>query len=655
MWILDSCLRHGAVEFWMLGGGARPVREPYEHSFYLHLPDPHLHHGMVEALESRFPVEECRFQTIFGRLDGYRIGAGRAVAEAVEVQTGYAAEAYNVDVRADQRVMAEQGLFPCGYQDEDRFALDLPLPLTVLSLAVEGDPARRTDVGPVTLSGEWAGEVSGSERTVLSDLFGIIAAVDPDVLLVSHADAWIPLMTERGERYGLTNTISRSGAFKSLSPSSYWSYGSVKHRSAALIPEGRILIDTAASFTYREGGLEGVVLASRLAGISPNLASRFTPGTLISSYEVFEALARGIAVPFRKRDPERLRGCSELKAADRGGMIFQPDAGIYEDVYQIDFTSLYPTIIVQKNLSPETLDAPGRRGFLPEVLDPLLRLRLKTKQAKKTDSSYAGRDAVLKWMLVTCFGYTGYRNARFGSIEVHEAITAYAREILVRTKEIAEDHRSAVLHGIIDCLWLQGGAIDAARQAIEEEIGIPTETDAYDWIAFLPLPDGTGAANRYFGRLASGEIKVRGVAARRRDTPAYVRRMQEEMLQCLSSAAGLAGIAAARPCVEGAYRRYLAGIAGAEPADLAVCRRISRLNYGKRCLEGSAVQALQASGVPLQPGMEIAFVVRDADRHVAGRVCEPGPVDRRYYARLLEKAYREIAFVLDRAEKPAKV
>jgi len=39
-------------------------------------------------------------------------------------------------------------------------------------------------------------------------------------------------------------------------------------------------------------------MASRLSSLSPNLTSRFTPGTLISSYEVFEALRRGVVVPF---------------------------------------------------------------------------------------------------------------------------------------------------------------------------------------------------------------------------------------------------------------------------------------------------------------------------------------------------------------------
>ena len=86
-----------------------------------------------------------------------------------------------------------------------------------------------------------------------------------------------------------------------------------------------MLIDTAKSFVYTEGGLKGVLMASRLSGLSPNLTSRFTPGTLISSYEVYEALRRGVAVPFRKRNAEAIRTISELRASEKGGMIIQPD------------------------------------------------------------------------------------------------------------------------------------------------------------------------------------------------------------------------------------------------------------------------------------------------------------------------------------------
>jgi len=40
---------------------------------------------------------------IFGTFQGHRIFASGKVAEKIEVQTHYAAELYNVDVRQDQR------------------------------------------------------------------------------------------------------------------------------------------------------------------------------------------------------------------------------------------------------------------------------------------------------------------------------------------------------------------------------------------------------------------------------------------------------------------------------------------------------------------------------------------------------------------------
>jgi DNA polymerase I len=88
-----------------------------------------------------------------------------------------------------------------------------------------------------------------------------------------------------------------------------------------------VLVDTAKSFVYAEG-----------SGISPNLTSRFTPGTLISPYEIYEALRRGVAVPFRKRDAEGIRNVSELRASDKGGMISSRSRRL---------TSLYPSIIVK--------------------------------------------------------------------------------------------------------------------------------------------------------------------------------------------------------------------------------------------------------------------------------------------------------------------
>ena len=397
---------------------------------------------------------------------------------------------------------------------------------------------------------------------------------------------------------------------------------------------------------YREGGLEGVLMAARLSGLSPNLASRFTPGTLISSYETCEAVKRGIAVPFRKSDPEQVRSSSALQAADRGGLMFQPEPGTFENVEEIDFTSMYPSIIVKANLSPETIGHSERHGFLPEVLKPLLDLRFETKQLKKTDHRYSGSDAILKWMLVTCFGYTGYKNAKFGRIEVHEKITGRSREILLQTKEIAESMNFRVLHGIVDCLWVQGSSVEALKKRVERQTGLFLEIDHFDWIVFLPLADGFGAYNRYYGRQPDGSVKVRGIAARRHDTPEYIREMQEEMLTVMGGAATIGELRERECAVRDIYEKYCEGLPYANVRKFVVNRRISRVTYAHRCLESSAIQAYKSQGVPVAPGMKISYVVQDAKRYFVDTGWSASVIDAGYYQALLEKAWQEISYAM---------
>lgn len=652
MWILDSAYRDGGIDLWSKDGTTTKTHHPYDPPFLAHFPDPHANHELIEALEERFGATECMIKTIFGELSGYEVYGGRQVAEALEAQAQYAVELFNVDVRRDQRLMAEQGFFPCSRDEGDRFSPEVRHDLNVIEIRIEGDAARSSTIAAVDLVHDDRTEhLAGPERTVLTDLFDHFSAIDPDVILMPEADTWMPKIRHLSTFHKLTMPFSRNGKYRSLEARSYWSYGKMEHKEPALIPDGRILIDTARSFVFHESGLDGVFIAARLSGISPNLASRLTPGTLISSYETYEALKSGIAVPFRKSDAEVIRRVSELQAADRGGMMFQPRAGIYENVEEIDFTSMYPSIIVKANLSPETIGHQERRGFLPKVLAPLVAMRIETKRRKKENPQIAGIDSILKWMLVTCFGYTGYRNAKFGRIEVHEGITARSREILLQTKEIAEDLNFTVIHGIVDCLWVQGSPVDLLKTRVEQATGLLLEVDHFDWIVFEMMKDGFGAYNRYFGRLSDGSIKVRGIAARRHDTPEYIRAMQKEMLTVMSRARTVAELEDVRDEVSGIYRDAVEGLAHASPRDMIISRQISRVQYTRRCIEGAATEAYRRHGLSVAPGMKIQYVVTDAKRYQAEPVWAAKTFDQQYYRGLLDKAWEEIAFAF-RKGKP---
>jgi len=202
-----------------------------------------------------------------------------------------------------------------------------------------------------------------------------------------------------------------------------------------------------------------------------------------------------------------------------------------------------------------------------------------------------------------------------------------------------------VLHGIVDCLWVIGEPIASFKEAVEKETGILTEVDSYDWIAFLPQADGSGSYNRYFGRLDTGKMKIRGVMARKGDTPEYVRRMQEEIFGLLAEAKSKEGLRKIEPKARNIAKRYMADLAEADVRDLAIRRRVSRLSYSHRCAEASAMAAHLKQGISLSPGMEISYVVSDAARWEVEPVRTAARFDASYYGRLLEKAWVEVSFV----------
>ena len=193
--------------------------------------------------------------------------------------------------------------------------------------------------------------------------------------------------------------------------------------------------------------------------------------------QIEKALSENLLIPWQKSEPERFKTALDLLRIDKGGLTFQPPVGIFANVAEVDFVAMYPSLMVTRNISPETVLCDccdnhavpeagynlceKRRGLIPLTLAPLIERRQTLKRLLKTTEDpaqravYEARRAAIKWMLVTAFGYTGFRNAKFGLIEAHESVTCFGREILLCAKEIAEHHGYAMLHGLTDSLWLQ--------------------------------------------------------------------------------------------------------------------------------------------------------------------------------------------------------
>jgi len=222
---------------------------------------------------------------------------------------------------------------------------------------------------------------------------------------------------------------------------------------------------------------------------------------------------------------------------------------------------------------------------------------------------------------VVSFGYMGHHNAIFGNITAHQAICAFARDRLLLAKEVAEARGFRLLHAIIDAIFVQKRNARAEEYvALTEAIGAATGLKIdiegiYNWVAFLPSRQDPQmpVANRYFGVFRNGEVKLRGIEARREDTCAFIRTAQTEMIQLLAGAANRKEFQARVPQVIDLACAYLDRLrSGQVPLEeLAITQTISRdpRAYIQHTLNAIVAQQLLASGVELSAGHRIRYVI----------------------------------------------
>ncbi|MFP4628147.1 MAG: type B DNA-directed DNA polymerase [Halobacteriales archaeon] len=540
---------------------------------------------------------------------------------------------FNVDLTPQFRYCLETGTSPVPAREPTALRLELSQPA----------------VAAGTLEGLVVGDeaVDGDEARALDTLERAIERTDPDVLVVDTAEI-VPLAFERAEALGRDGfRLGRLPGYARLSGgTTYESYGQVGYKAPRYHVPGRVVLDTSNSFLWHETSLAGILDLVERSHRPLEETGWASIGTVLTAIQTRRALERGVLVPWNKWEPEVFKDVRTLHAADRGGFTFAPEVGLHEGVVEVDFASLYPRIICEYNVSPDTIrcdcDAEHRtapeigyavcteRGFLADVLQPLLddRAAIKAALAEADDpervAELRSRSGALKWILVSCFGYQGYRNSKFGRIECHEAINAYARDILLRAKERFEAGGWRVVHGIVDSLWVEPVADDpepvgAIADDVTDEVGIDLDPEGrYEWVCFVPRRGReAGALTKYFGRRDDGGYKLRGIEARQRSTAPFVAEAQRAYVEALDRHREPAPV-----CDRLGRDLARLGRGDVEPADLLVLSRLSRplSAYQHRTLPASAMARSKALGVERHPGQDVRYLVVDADPEATDRV-----------------------------------
>jgi len=146
-----------------------------------------------------------------------------------------------------------------------------------------------------------------------------------------------------------------------------------------------------------------------------------------------------------------------------GGYVKEPIKGLHTDIVYFDFRSLYPSIIISKNISPDTLVEDDNeechitpefgynfrktpQGFIPSVVSEFLenRIRIKSIMDESTDSREHQvlnfQQEAFKRLANTMYGLYNHSTFRWYSIECSEAITAWGRDFLQKTMEKSQKH-----------------------------------------------------------------------------------------------------------------------------------------------------------------------------------------------------------------------
>lgn len=544
---------------------------------------------------------------------------------------------YNVDLSPKFRYCLETNTQP--QADE----------LTTLEISISEKQAMDDSITPLTI-GETT--LTGSPETIITALDQRLDEIDPDVLVLSHATI-IPRLYQAAADYGIDSfTLGRMPGWEQLAgASSYEQYGNIGHSPARYNVPGRAVLNRSNSFFLSETNMQGLSYLVEQSWKPIQEAGWASIGNVLTAMQIKKAYRNQVLIPWKAWRPEMPKTMETLHTSDRGGFIFSPQVGVHRDVHEADFASLYPNIIRTRRISPDVIRCdchphrddvpelgysicPDGDAYLQDVLGTLIddRERLK-KQLRNDDLDDATRKRLegmtdsIKWILVSCFGYQGFSNAKFGRIECHEAINAVARDILLEAKTIFEDAGYQIIHGIIDSIWVQEQEdtlpIKPICERISDETDITLDYEGhYDWIAFCPRRDQQrGALNRYFGKQDDGSFKIRGIECRQSSTPPFISSAQHQMLEALDRSLD------PEDCIA-VLKRQIRRLENhdADTEQLAITRSVTRHpdEYRQQIKAASAVRrANEQFDHTIMPGQSVSYIVTDDDKEGQERIRLP--------------------------------
>ncbi len=236
----------------------------------------------------------------------------------------------------------------------------------------------------------------------------------------------------------------------------------------------------------------------------------------------------------------------------RGAIMLKPEVGLHENVAVVDFSSMYPSLMVKYNISPDSitdekdLDAfsvpevgwrfrrqpPGLYAIaLGKLLDERKRLKREVSRLEKGSRAYRllkARERAVKIITNATYGYAGWAGSRWYSKQVAESAAALGRDTMNKAIAMAKDLGLSVLYGDTDSLFVRNdkAVVERFLKSIEEELGLEISlSQVYERILF------TEAMKKYAALKLDGSVDVVGMEAIRGDWSELAKDIQNNVLR----------------------------------------------------------------------------------------------------------------------------
>ena len=571
--------------------------------------------------------------------------------------------------------------------------------------------------------------LSGSERDIVRGFLAFVEKFDPDVITGYNIDGYdLPVMESRARMNGIPGlTLARDGMQISNIGERFWrAHGRIIadawwSTKVELHPKQETL-DAVAKWLLGEGKHDvdrrnmdqewekDKVRVMEYCKKDAELALRILEkvAKLDKSMDIAVVSKLPVDDVFNGRTSQLIDSIL-IRAADRGhfgvpmtrtgsgeapiegGYVHSLDPGLYEWVGVLDFTSMYPSIIIENNICFTTLNEKGtvvsptgvrfldksvRVGLLPTILGNLMRQRKEVKVKLKTEKDperhayYDRLQFAIKILMNAFYGVLASSFYRFTNPQIGASITAFARENIKSIINQLEGEGIRVLYADTDSVFFESPQKDLEEtkklgRQISERFSHGSVN--MDFERVLETFFSHGKKKRYAAKVAwpvAGELIVRGYEIRRTDAFNLQGEAQKRVFSLILD-----------KDIDGAVKfakEFVLDVkAGRIPQDflpdegdplepLVISRTVreeSRYANPESMANVQAMNKLKAMGEDVIPGMKVSWIVVDAKRspmqvepYVSGRAFTATP-DWEYYAKRLAQTLSYVTEIYGWDEK----